>query len=118
MRREDPAKDLMPIRLYHLLLDLHDHWERWAPKLSYPSRSAGLTSGGVVSSTCEDLEDGADYYAIRVIDTAWDQLGPAQRVSVEIIMGWLPPVATVREGVLESAIEALEAKCRSGGVSL
>ncbi len=118
MRREDPAKDLMPIRLYNLLWDLHDHWARYKPKIGFPSRSAGLTSGGVVSSTCEDLESEADRYAIKVIDAAWDQLGPAQRVSVEIIMGWLPPVATVREGVLESAIEALEAKCRSGGVSL
>lgn len=118
MKRDDVAKELMPIRLYHLLLDLHDHWERWRPKVGFPSKSVGLTSGGVVSSTCEDLEDEADYYAIRVIDAAWDQLGPAQRVSVEVVMGWLPPVATVREGVLEGAIEALEAKCRTGGVSL
>lgn len=118
MRREDPAKDLMPIRLYNLLWDLHDHWERWRPKVGFPTKAVGLTSGGVVSSTCEDLEDEADHYAIRVIDAAWDQLGPSQRVSVEIAMGWLPLVATVREGVLEGAIEALEAKCRAGGVSL
>lgn len=118
MRREDPAKDLMPIRLYNLLWDLHDHWARYKPKIGFPSRSAGLTSGGVVSSTCEDLESEADRYAIKVIDAAWDQLGSAQRISLEVCMGWLPPVATVRKGVLEGAIASLEAKCRAGGVSL
>ena len=118
MRREDPAKEIMSIRLYHLLQDLHDYWVRWRPKTGYPSRAVGLTSGGVVSSTCEDLEDEADHYAIKVIDAAWDQLGHAERTALEMLMGWLPPVAIVREGVLEGAVASLEAKCRAGGVSL
>jgi len=118
MKREDIVPAGMSIRLYHLLLDLFEYWGRWKPKVGYPSRSAGLTSGGVVSSTCEDLEDEADHYAMRVASAAWDQLGPAGRIAVEQAMGRLPAVATVREGVLDAAIASLTAKCRAGAIDV
>jgi hypothetical protein len=120
MKRDDIAKNVMPIRLYHLLLDMREDWERWSPMVGWNRRSAFLATGGVVSG-CEEFEEAADRYGLEVIGVAWSELARADKagqIAVEQVLGWLPPVATVREGVLEGAVAFLVAECRRGGVDV
>jgi len=120
MKREDIVPTCMPIRLYHLLLDMRQDWARWSPPVGWKSRSAFLATGGVVSG-CEEFEEAADRYGIEVINTAWSELARADKagqIAIEQCLGWLPGVAKVREGVLEGAVAYLVAECRRGGIDL
>lgn len=105
----------LPPRLEYLLDQMHRAWRSWMPRISWPVSSVGFASGGSVSDF-EDLEDEIDGHALRVTEAAFDDLNPAERLALSVAMGWEPSVWTVREGVLEVAIEKMQRLLRKGGV--
>ena len=110
MKRED----IMPIRLYHLLEDLFEYWARWRPKVGYPTKSAGLSTGYVADF--DDLAIQTDNQAMRIVEAAWMDLPPAGRIAIEMAMGFAQYEARVREGVLQDAVAALETRLMREGL--
>lgn len=105
----------LPPRLEYLLDQMHRAWRAWRPRLGWPEASCGFHSGGSVSDW-EDLESEVDGHALRATEAAFDDLTPAERLSLGVAMGWEPAVWTVRAGVLEVAIAKLEAGIRRRGL--
>jgi hypothetical protein len=113
MNREEYLQ-LMSCRLYDLLGLMFAKWRSYMPKVGWPTSSCGFSSGGSVSEF-EDLEDQLDTAAVRVLEAGWGDLTPAERTAIEVVLGGMPNVWTVRPGVYESAIAKLEKRLRMIG---
>ena len=118
MGMDELRLSVIPPRLEALLKRMHAHHKAWVPNIGWSRCSAVFGSGGSYSGDWEDFETSVDGAAVTAISTAWDSLNEAERLSVEVVMGWMPDVATVRAGVLEGAVEKLLAKCRKEGVQV
>lgn len=115
MNRDD-AMMLMHRNLYRLLGLMMSMHRRWMPNTGYPRRAAGLATGGVVGyETAGEMEDEGDVYAARALEASFDELTPAERICIEMVIGTQPWVWTARPGVMEAAIAKLEKKLREIG---
>ena len=114
MTRDD-AVMMVSQQLYRGLSMMFAHWRRWRPKVGFPSSSVGFSTGGSVSEL-EDLEDAADMELERILEAGWIGMSLAERTCIEMLMGKMPWVWSARPGVMESAIEKLNAQMRKVGL--
>lgn len=112
----DMRLEIIPPRLDALLRLMHARERAWVPRIGYPRCSAGFANGGAYTGDWDDFESECDAYAASIMAAAWASLNQAERLSVEVVMGWMPAVVTVRVGVLEGAVAKLIAKCQAQGV--
>lgn len=104
MTRENPYEHLlaiMPDRLYELLRMMFSRWRHWRPQLGYDEASAGF--GDMVSgksfNSWDDLEEAGDNHALVVLETAYAELGSAEKIAVQVALREQPDVWQVRGGI-------------------
>lgn len=68
------------------LIGLLEEWAAWqqrySPKLTYPSKSAGFDPGGYVSKTFDEMAADNDAEVCKLIDCAIDDLPPVQSAAI------------------------------------
>lgn len=112
----------MPPRLDELLRIMHARWRHWSPNLGHQTENVLARMGA--SGGCrefEDLEESTDDHAIAVLEAAWGDLLPSERIAVEVVFDWMADVATMRGGLDYRFLEAsrkMELRLKSEGVLL
>ena len=65
-----------------LLMDWADWQKGYRMKIGYPQRSAGMSSGGVVSETSSDDYTSSDNIRNEIVDCCVDGLIPCQKAAI------------------------------------
>lgn len=120
MIRDNALRMMIPARLDYYLR-LHHRSGIGTDQIGYKTHSPGLKAGGYGSSV-EDMEVAADAYAVGVLDGVWwAEVPQDSRLAIEVAMGWLPSVVSLRRGIetaLLDGVEILTSGLRKHGVSV
>jgi hypothetical protein len=118
-RGQEDLRQLLHPYVAGLLQEMFASWESWRPRLSYPKHAAGLTCGGSVYGSWDDLVADFEGVELLVVETAFTDLDQAQRIALEVALGVLPRVWRFRQPIEELVVEAgakIEQKCLAEGL--